>query len=148
MALYNNGFPVTYPQYYGNQYQQPAQQSNQPMQNGGIISVPNIEVARNYLVSPNTTVTFIDENAPCVYTKTRRSQFDAPIFEKYNLVKDDSPTETPQDVRGGVLQENTVKNMGKPTENEIRALRDEFGALKKEVLAIKKKLNEQEGEDE
>ena len=72
MAVFN-GFPATYQQYYP-QYQQSYQQqpSNQ-MQNGGIVPVPNIETARNYLVMPNTSVTFIDENAPYVYVKRRGS---------------------------------------------------------------------------
>lgn len=83
----------SYP-YYQQQYQQMPQQTQpqlQPqIQNNGFISVPSEEVARNYPVAPGNSVTFKNENAPYVYTKTMGfSQLDRPSFEKYKLVKED-----------------------------------------------------------
>lgn len=46
---------------YNNPYFQP--QYQQPQQTG-LVSVPNIEAARNYPVAPGNSVTFKDENAP------------------------------------------------------------------------------------
>ena len=103
MAVFNNGYPITYPQYYPQgfpqyqqqnvqqQFQQPTQ--TQQIQSGGFISVRNIEEARNYHIAPGTSVTFIDENAPYVYTKTRGfSQLEPPVFEKMRLVKEEDAT--------------------------------------------------------
>lgn len=76
---YNN----FYPQYY--------QQTAQPMaqQNSGFVSVRSEAEARNYPVAFGNSVTFKDENAPYVYTKTMGfSQLDTPLFEKYRLVKE------------------------------------------------------------
>ena len=89
---------VQYPMYSGfNQYgmMQPAmtplQTQNQfQIQNGGFISVPSEEDARKYPVAPGNSVTFKNENAPYVYTKTMGfSQLDRPLFEKFRLVKEE-----------------------------------------------------------
>ena len=71
-----------------------AQPQNQ-IQNGGLVTVPSEEVARNYPVALGTSVTFKHETAPYCYTKTMSfSQFDAPKFEKFRIVKeDDVPAE-------------------------------------------------------
>lgn len=72
---------------YNNPYFQP--QYQQPQQTG-LVSVPNIEAARNYPVAPGNSVTFKDENAPYIYTKTQGfSQLDHPVFEKYRLTKEE-----------------------------------------------------------
>lgn len=91
---YNNVFPMTYnPMYYPqyNQQQQPQQpQVTQQVQNGGFVAVKNEDEARNYLVAQGTSVTFRDESAPYIYTKTMGfSQLDQPVFEKFRLVKED-----------------------------------------------------------
>lgn len=92
---YNNGYPMNYPQYYPQQIQQvqsipQLQQNNQQIQNGGFIPVPSEDIARNYPVAPGNSVTFKNENAPYVYTKTMGfSQLDRPIFEKYKLVREE-----------------------------------------------------------
>lgn len=77
---------------YNNPYFQP--QYQQPQQTG-LVSVPNIEAARNYPVAPGNSVTFKDENAPYIYTKTQGfSQLDHPVFEKYRLTKEeDTPAQ-------------------------------------------------------
>lgn len=68
-------------------YQQP--QQNQ-IQNGGLVSVRSVVEARNYPVAAGNSVTFKDENAPYVYTKTMGfSPLDRPIFEVFRLVKED-----------------------------------------------------------
>lgn len=96
-----NGYGMPYPSYYtpniGQTMVSPTtQQMNTPqnaqIQSGGFIPVPSEDVARNYPVAPGNSVTFKNENAPYVYTKTMGfSQLDRPIFEKYKLVKEDDP---------------------------------------------------------
>lgn len=91
-----------YPMYSNFQTQYGMMQQPQPMlspmtnqsqfqiQNGGFISVPSEEDARRYPVAPGNSVTFKNENAPYVYTKTMGfSQLDRPLFEKFRLVKEE-----------------------------------------------------------
>ena len=84
--------PYTGQQYYSvPQIQQPVPTQNQQIQNNGLISVRNIDEARNYPIAPGNSITFKDENSPYVYTKTMGfSQLDRPIFEKYRLVKEEA----------------------------------------------------------
>ena len=113
------------PNYY-NPYYQPQQmpqqmpQQIQPqIQNGGFVSVRSEEEARNYPVAQGTSVTFKNETAPYIYTKTTGfSQLDRPMFEKFKLVKE----ETEEEVK--------VDKVDKVT-SEIEALWGEINALKK-----------------
>ena len=63
---FNNGFPVTYPQYYP--YQQP--QVPQTNQQTGIIWVQGEAGAKSYLVAPNNTVQLWDSEAQVIYLKS------------------------------------------------------------------------------
>ena len=67
---------------------------NMPTQQSPFISVRNEMEARNYPVAYGNSVTFKDENAPFVYSKTMGfSQLDEPVFEKYRLIKEDATIE-------------------------------------------------------
>ena len=84
------------PNYYNPSYYQPSQMNYQPqqvpsqIQNNGFVSVRSEFEARNYPVAPGNSITFKDETAPYVYTKTMGfSQLDRPNFEKYKLVKEE-----------------------------------------------------------
>lgn len=86
---------ANYPNYYmynpNFQSQQTYQPNNQTIQNGGFIPAPNEAYARNYPVAYGNSVTFKDESAPYVYTKTMGfSQLESPVFEKYRLIKEDA----------------------------------------------------------
>ena len=112
---------MNYP--YQNYYQPPqmyqqAQQTPQ-IQNGGFVSVRSEEEARNYPVAQGTSVTFKNETAPYIYTKTTGfSQLDRPMFEKFKLVKEDTEEEIKVDKVDKVA-------------SEIEALWGEINALKK-----------------
>ena len=59
--------------------------------------VRNEMEARNYPVGFGNSVTFKDESAPFVYTKTMGySQMQPPVFEKYRLVKEEVKEEEPK----------------------------------------------------
>lgn len=91
----------------------------QQIQHGGLVSVPNIEAARNYPVAPGNSVTFKDENSPYIYTKTQGfSQLDHPVFERYRLTKEDD-IPAPQ-----VSQEYALKSDVEKLMEEIRALKE------------------------
>lgn len=124
------------PNFYGPYQQQYYQPYNQPIvnqptnqqptiQNGGFVSVRSEVEARNYPIAPGNSVTFKDETAPYVYTKTMGfSQLDRPIFEKYKLVKED-------------IAENI-----EPDINALSEVKEDIQKLWGEVDAIKTKVNE------
>lgn len=101
----------------------PGQQAQAPqqIQNSGFVSVRSIEEAFNYPVAPGNSITFKDENAPYVYTKTKgTSPMEAPVFERYRLVKEDiTPQSAPNE---------PVKAFD--SEGQINLLWEEINALK------------------
>ena len=110
------------------------QQTQPQIQNGGFIQVHNEDEARNYPIAPGNSVTFKDENAPYVYTKTMGfSQLDRPIFEKYRLVKeDDMPTQN-SPVSAEIVQQ---------TNNIDYALKTDLAALQEEIDVLKQRIEE------
>lgn len=115
------------------QVQQQAQQQVPQIQNGGFVSVRNENEARGYPVAPGNSITFKDETAPYVYTKTMGfSQLDRPIFEKYKLVKEDV-SEPSNSTQGGDL-------ILQPINNSIERLKSKIEALEEEIEGIKKKM--------
>ena len=161
---YNGFFPQTY-QYGGyspyqayqqpiqqpiqQSYQQQTQQSGQPqIQNGGFVSVRNIEEAFNWPVAPGNSITFKDENSPYIYTKTKGfSQLEAPIFERFRLVKEEDTRE--QDSNHAETTEKP--DFGSEYKEQIDLLWGEVNALKKQLDGFKskpKRAAKKEGEDE
>ena len=101
--------------YFPQQYQM--QQSN------GFVSVRSEQEARSYPVAYGNSVTFKDETAPYVYTKTMGfSQLDRPVFEKYKLVKEESFEEVPE--------KDNLK---------VTDLQEQINSLWKEINYLKKK---------
>ena len=133
-----------------NNLQQPLQQ-NQQIQNGGFVSVHNENEARNYPIAPGNSVTFKDENAPYVYTKTQGfSQLDRPVFEKYRLVKEEDYQ--PQQIahNGVISSENTqqASNVEYAKKDEITALWSEIEALKSKLFELTDKSKEKNEKSE
>ena len=85
-------YPQLQPQQISAQQSAPQQQQ---MQSSGFVSVRSELEARNFPVAYGNSVTFKDENAPYIYTKTMGfSQLDRPIFDKYKLVKEETEEAT------------------------------------------------------
>lgn len=112
-------------------YQQMPQQPQQ-IQNGGFVSVRSMEEAFNYPIAPGNSITFKDENAPYVYTKTKGfSQLEQPVFEKYRLVKEEDIQQV----------QTPVQSSEKPVElpnydKQINDLWDEINSLKARMEAM------------
>lgn len=129
---YNNLFPTNYQQmYYPQQYQQPIQQMQQPVQqmqqpqvqNGGTVNVQSEQEAKDYLVANGTSVTFIDTKNKKLYIKTQGfSNFDAPTFEKYKLVKDDTKEQP--------VQQSTIEYADR---KDVESIREEIDKIKAEI---------------
>lgn len=125
---------MPYPQYY--QQMQSMQSMSQPQMqqqlsipqiSNGFISVRSEIEARNYPVGLGNSVTFKDENAPYVYTKTMGfSQLETPRFEKYKLVKEE-PVLTQEDTSNSKIDISSM-------EEDIETLKREIEALKREVF--------------
>jgi len=102
-----------------------------PVQDNVIIPIPSENDARSYLVAPGHSVIFKDENKPMVfYAKTVISQFEPAIFKIYDMVErtQETPVNAPENV--------------KPMDLSTFVTKDEFGALQKELQALKQALGE------
>lgn len=126
------GYPQYYPQYPQLQAQTQMQPQTQPQMQmqtqTTFISVPSEDVARNYPVAHGNSVTFKDENAPYIYTKTMGfSQLDRPIFERYKLIREED-TPIPQ-----------------PAENKACNCQSEIDSLNEEVKKLWDEINELKG---
>jgi hypothetical protein len=108
-----------------NPYQLPFQQ--QQTQQTGLISVRSELEARNYPIAPGNSVTFKDETAPYVYTKTMGfSQLDMPVFEKYRLVKEEEQASVVPDIREELAEIRTrLEALEKPKTRKKEVIVDE-----------------------
>lgn len=177
---YNNFYPnynyptyPTYPQYQPQQAQQPMPQAQTPqtpqqlppqIQNGGFISAPSEQYAREYAVAPGNSVTFKNENAPYCYTKTMGfSPFEQPIFKKYRLVEEEDvpapassemPTErkdtsfvTRAEFDGIAGEIQTITNNMDGFVNDIDILRKEIAELKAKTEVRKTARTKKESDE-
>lgn len=104
------------------QFQQPVQQ----MQSIGYIPVTSEDMARNYPVAPGNSLAFRHEDGNHIYVKSMGfSQYDKPIFEKYELVKENEP----------VMQEPVIS---RDYDSAIDALSEELNNIREEVEHLKK----------
>jgi len=129
---YNNSLPIGYPYFaqpmaqptQPTQQTQPIQQPIQQIRDGGFIAVRSEMEAMNYPVAPGMSVTFKNETAPYIYTKTMGfSQLDRPVFERYRLVKEE---EQPKEEQATPITEYAEKD-------EIEAIRADIEDLKAKI---------------
>ena len=144
---YNNYFPANYQPYQQpyqqysqpnyQQYQQPQQTAQPQIQNGGFVQVHNEMEARNYPIAPGNSVTFKDENAPYMYTKTMGfSQLDRPIFERYRLVKEEAP-ELTQNAPVSGSNTQPINDIPYALKSDLEAMGGIISTLKEELDALK-----------
>lgn len=124
---YNNGFPMSYPQYtqqYPQQYQQPIptpqqQMQQQPQNVGGLIWVSGEAGAKAFLVAPNTTVQLWDSENPVIYLKSA----DASGMPSIKVID--------YTIRNA---QNDVKKTPLDNEPKEYATKDDMAALKAELM--------------
>lgn len=103
---------------YYQQYQQ-----IQPQPSGGFVSARTIEEAYNWPVAPGNSITFKIENQPFVCTKTRGfSPLEQPVFERYRLVKEETPQSAFEGAASGTNYDEQIKLLW----NEINALKGQI----------------------
>lgn len=113
------------------------------IQNGGFVTVRSENEAKNYPVAQGTSVTFKNETAPYIYTKTVGfSQLDIPLFEKYKLIK--------EEVSESQITPQTPSETFEPDNSALEELKSEIEAIWKEINRIKKPVpkKKEEGEKE
>ena len=84
--------------------------------------------ARNYPVAYGNSITFKDENAPYLYTKTVLSQMEPPMFKKYRLV-DETPQIAPQNTQMVELSSYVTKAEFEVLQKELKALQEALGGV-------------------
>lgn len=138
-------YPAYNPNFNPYMQQMQQQPQNQQIQNGGLVSVRSEDEARNYPVAPGNSVTFKNESAPFVYTKTMGfSQLDRPVFERFRLVKEDAENAPKTDDK---KQEIDLSAYALKT--DLAAILGEIDAIKATVEAMKpKKPAKKEKDDE
>lgn len=125
---------------------QPQMPGTQQIQSGGFVSVRSIEEAFNYPVQPGKSVTFKDEYAPYVYTKTKGfSQLEEPVFEKYRLVKEENGQAQgqPQEAapEPGKREEYALKSDFLDAISDFDDLRKQIKNLENQIKNLRKQSN-------
>ena len=156
---YGNYFPAPYqPNYYGQpnpyyqqmqqqqmmqqqaQQQQPQQtaqvQQSPSIQQSGFVLVQSEQEARSYPVAPGNSITFKDESQPYCYVKTMGfNQLDRPTFERYRLVKEDSPV--------AAQNATTSADSADGSKDTAYALKSDLDAIWGELDSLRGKLKAQ-----
>lgn len=138
MALYNNGYPASYQQYYPTQFNGYPTQMNvaptQPTQqqiNSNLIWVQGEAGAKSYLVAPNNTVQLWDSERQTIYLKSA----DASGMPSMRIL-DYTFRDAPQ-----------ASQMAQKFAGVDYPTRDEFNALKGRIEAIRAELGMNGGTD-
>ena len=144
--MISNNFPyyqpnTSIPQFTPQMLQagQQAQPQMQPQIQSPFVTVRSEAEARNYPVAYGNSVTFKDETAPYVYSKTMGfSQLDKPIFEKYRLIKEESEEkEEKKEIKD--TKYDSIKEELDNLKSQINTLWDEMDSLKEKKKKTKDK---------
>lgn len=134
------------------QAQQAQAQQMQPptIQQSGFVLVQSEQEARAYPVAPGNSITFKDERLPFCYVKTMGfSQLDRPTFERYRLVKEDSPADAgqaPEVTGGAIAADQPIAYALRSELDDLRSVVDELREKLKTQRPVKKKTAEMEGD--
>ena len=98
-----------------------------------LVSVRSESEAMSYPIAPGNSITFKDETAPYVYTKTMGlSPLDQPKFEKYRLVKEDDGAQPVDDTNSPV--DNPAIDLSKyALASDLDAYRADIDAIKADI---------------
>ena len=147
--VYGQNF-MGFPGQYGlsQQQQMPNPNVNQQqytIQNGGFVCVSSEEEARRYPVAPGNSVTFKNENAPYVYTKTMGfSQLDRPLFEIFRLVKEEDTSNQQEDKK--VIENADIKYLSQedldPLVKDIKNMQTKIKQIDSVLEELKSSCND------
>ena len=132
MALYNNGFPATYQQYYP----QPIVQQSQSQ--SGLNWIQGEQSAKSYLVAPNSSVVLFDSEAQTIYIKSA----DASGMPSMKILD-----YTIRDISKAVPAPISAESVAYATKEDIDSINDQIKALR-EKLEIMRRRHREEIDDE
>ena len=93
-------------------------------------------------IAPGSSITFKDETAPYVYTKTMGfSQLDRPQFETYRLIKEDEPEARQPAVQQGQASQST-ENTSYALKSDVEVLVAAYNRLQKDFDEIKASMSQ------
>ena len=155
MAFPNPYFPAGYNPYQQaamQQYQQAIAPQIQPQpqaQQSNLIHVPSENHAREWTVALNSSVMFIDDNSPYIYTKTAgTSQLEPAVFKRFKIIEDSgNNNNVPQSIENATEQSpstpqvNLSDYMTKAEFEPFKAIIDDMKKIIKELTT-----NEQSAE--
>ena len=136
MALYNNGYPATYQQYYP-QFQQiqPVQpQNNVQNQQSGLNWIQGEQAAKSYLIAPNSTVVLFDSERDTLYIKSA----DASGMPSMKIL-DYTIRETGKSAPNSASMVQADHLSGYATKDDIEAVSDQIKALRERVDQLTKR---------
>ena len=83
-------------------------------------------------------MTFKDENAPYVYTKTMgMNQLDAPIFTKYRLVKEEDAPVSVQEPKTEPKEDKVDNSLFDEINGKISQIEDDIDEIRKDIDSLK-----------
>lgn len=128
-----------YNPFYQNYYNQGYAAQEPQTQSNAFVPIPSEEDARSYPIRRGSSITFRDENLPYIYIKTLGfGQLDSPIFEKYRITKEDTPSI--RRAESAPPREEMDKLSNYVTKSEYGQICDEIDALKETVERLRKEL--------
>lgn len=120
---YNPYFPY-YPQYQA--MQQPQQQQS------ALIHVQSEQQAREWSVSPGTSLMFIDDNAPYIYTKTAgNSQLEPCVFKIFQVSEIGG-----QNAPKTAAEEKSITISDYVTRSEYEAITAQIDDIRKQIKEL------------
>ena len=106
----------------------------QPQNTNNFIAVRIEAEARNYPIAPGNSITFKDETAPFVYTKTMGvSALDQPRFDKYRLIKEEPQEEQRETAAPSFVTHDELQSLAEELRAEIEGLKKKPTTKKKET---------------
>ena len=133
MALYNNGFPASYP-YYGGYNQQG---NTYTQQNSGITWVQGESAAKSWFVAPNTTVALWDSESQTIYLKSADASGMPSMKTIDYTIRDNAGSQQP-----------IASVTEYATKADVDAVRDQVEDLRSEISGLTKKTRTKEVKDE
>ena len=139
MAIYNGGYPVTYPQMYYPQMQipQPQQQAQQQAQqpNSGMVWVQGEAGAKSYLLTPNTILPLWDSEAQTIYLKST----DASGMPTMKILD--------YTVRDGQQSNPPIQNsIDFATKEEVESLAEQLASMKRRLDGLQRHRKQEKRE--
>lgn len=138
MAIYNNGFPTSYQQYYP-QYNVPQQQAQN--NNSGIIWVQGEAGAKSYLVAPNNTVQLWDSERQTIYLKSADASGMPSMRILDYTIRQEASHNIPEAVKTNTSIEVSKKDLD-ALQSQIDALRDEVRACRSTIFDNKEAVED------